>query len=104
MDGQREQQPGRHLREGWLSKAGNVYYAAVPRSTVDTPYQTCEEDIVLNQRDVLMHDFTLTPAGKLPQPLLRAVSDHPKVWWQPAKMKKSPKKHQRVTRANQGTA
>ena len=90
--------------KGWLSKAGNVYYAAVPRSTVDTPYQTCEEDIVLNQRDVLMHDFTLTPAGKLPQPLLRAVSDHPKVWWQPAKMKKSPKRHQRVTRANPGTA
>jgi hypothetical protein len=47
------------------------------------PYTTemDSEDLVMNQRDVLIHSFELTGTHKLPAPLLRAISRHPHVWW-----------------------
>ena len=75
-------------RLGWVSSKGTVYYADTPRALQDKPYTTDMDDIHMNQRDVLMHDFGFTPAGKLTQGILRAVADHPYVWWQPASMKR----------------
>ena len=69
------------FQKGWRSQSGRIYYGDAPRDIEDEPYTTQHDGIVQNQRDVLMHDFDLTPAGKLPTPLIRAVSDHPYVWW-----------------------
>ena len=69
---------------GWREAGGDAtYYASEARHENDMPYTTemDSEDLVMNQRDVLIHSFELTGTYKLPAPLLRAISRHPHVWW-----------------------
>ena len=82
---------GEYLK-GWVDSKGKTYYSDVPAKIEHKPYTTTMDQIILNQRDILMHDFKLTPANKLPAPILRAIAQHPKVWWCPTERKKRPKK------------
>ena len=75
--------PNGTFKKGWVRSNGNVYYSDTPESTADKPYTALHEDIVFNQRDVQMHDFELTPAGRIPQSMLRAIAYNPRVWWAP---------------------
>lgn len=69
---------------GWTTPTKtSIYYAEEKKKTNHTPYTTSMDDISLNQRDVIMHDFELTKTNKLPAPLLRAIARDPYVWWDP---------------------
>ena len=71
---------------GWLTTVRrNAYYAESPKAPNHAPYMTTEDDekLIMNQRDVLMHSFDLTPSQRLPAALLRAIARHPNVWWDP---------------------
>ena len=74
---------GTHLPAWSKPRSKGYYYAVKPRQGTHTPYTACQDDIVLNQRDVLIHGFELTTNKKLPAPLLRAIGKHPYVWWTP---------------------
>jgi hypothetical protein len=70
------------LLPGW--KDGKArYYAVQPRKAKHEAYLTADDEVSVHQRDVVLHTFELTPSGKLPQPILRAVAEHPYVWWSP---------------------
>lgn len=71
---------------GWLTAKGRPYYAAVPKNVDDKPYTANSDGVELNQRDVLIHGFELSTTGKLPKTMLRSISEHPNVWWKPAKI------------------
>ena len=63
--------------------SGTTTYAAEsPRTPSDTPYTN---DVAggegVAQRDVILHKFTLTEEGKLPQDVIDACSEHPAIWW-----------------------
>jgi len=72
---------------GWMTKENAIYYATSPRKLTDLPYTAEMTGITMNQRDVLMHNFELTGAAKIPKPLLRSIADHPLVWWTPTTTK-----------------
>jgi hypothetical protein len=65
--------------KGWQTPNGNHYFADTPRNLRDEPLLT---KIDFNQRDVIIHNFDFTPTGKLTQPVLRAISEHPDIWWE----------------------
>ena len=65
--------------KGWQIPNGAHYFADTPRSLRDQPLLA---KIDYNQRDVIIHNFDLTPTGKLTQPVLRAISEHPDIWWE----------------------
>jgi hypothetical protein len=76
---------------GWkASTAANAraYYADHATRSHHVPYTTDMDGLHMNQRDVLIHGFELTPGGRLPAPLLRAIARHPYVWWDPLATKK----------------
>ena len=86
------------FKTGWIRKNGNVYYSDTPENIRDKPYTTSSEGIEFNQRDVQMHNFELTPTGKIPQPMLRAIAHNPRVWWTPKAVMKeleSQEKHRK---------
>jgi hypothetical protein len=67
---------------GWKNGAAR-YYAAQPKRAKHEAYMTTDDEVSIHQRDVVLHSFELTPSGKLPQPILRAIAEHPYVWWRP---------------------
>ena len=71
---------------GWLNDKGKPYYAPVPKDLEHKPYTANSDGVCMNQRDVLMHSFSLTETGKLPRPMLRTISTHPNVWWSPERI------------------
>ena len=71
---------------GWLTNKGKPYYAAVPKQIDHKPYTANSDGVEMNQRDVLIHGFELSETGKLPKTMLRSISEHPNVWWKPAKI------------------
>ena len=56
--------------------------SAIHDFSSDTPYTN---DVAggeeVAQRDVILHKFTLTEEGKLPQDVIDACSEHPAIWW-----------------------
>jgi hypothetical protein len=69
---------------GWkATKRSKPYYSTTARASSHAPYTTQDDNIVMNQRDVLMHSFELTKTSCLPAPLIRAIARHPYVWWDP---------------------
>ena len=68
---------------GWNASARSQYYATKPRNETHKPYTTTQDNVILNQRDVIMHGFELTKNKNLPAPLLRAIARNPLVWWSP---------------------
>lgn len=85
--------------KGWKTETDKTYYASTPRKLEDVPYTTGHDKITLNQRDILMHDFELTPSDKLPRVLLRVIAEHPNVWWDP----KTPKDNDKEPEPPQDT-
>ena len=79
-------------QKGWKTENDTIYYASTPKKLEDVPYTTNHDKITLNQRDVLMHDFELTPSDRLPKLLLRVIAEHPQVWWNPNETTKQNKK------------
>jgi hypothetical protein len=77
--------PAGTYKPGWQPPRGEPYYADQPKAKSHKPYTTHMDDIVLNQRDVIIHSFELTGSQRLPQPLLRAIARHEDVWWTTAK-------------------
>jgi hypothetical protein len=70
------------LLSGWKD-AKVRYYAVQPKKAKHEAYMTDDDDVAVHQRDVVLHAFELTPSGRLPQPILRAIAEHPYVWWSP---------------------
>ena len=72
---------------GWKASTTRAhtapYYSPTAKKSTHVPYTTAQDDLHMNQRDVLIHDFKLTTKGFLPAPLLRAIARHPYVWWDP---------------------
>ena len=67
---------------GWKGPRG-FYYAPEPRKQSHKPYTAADDNVVLNQKDIVMHGFELTATGLAPEPLLRAIARSPLVWWDP---------------------
>ena len=86
--GNPNENPNDVFQKGWKAGDGKTYYASTPRKLEDEPYTTKHDDITLNQRDILIHDFKLTPSDKLPKAMLRVIAEHPDVWWSPNTTKK----------------
>ena len=40
-----------------------------------------DDNIVMNQREVLLHSFQLTADQRLPPALITAISNHDCIWW-----------------------
>ena len=75
---------------GWRNpRSETTYYAPTPRDKSDVPYTADmdKSEVVMSQRDVLIHGFELTAARKLPATLLEAIGRHPHVWWTPPRKK-----------------
>jgi hypothetical protein len=71
---------------GWKTTKGSratIYYGPTASKATHIPYTTDMDELNMNQRDVLIHDFELTNSGRLPAPLLRAIARHPNIWWDP---------------------
>ena len=84
--GNRENDVRGRFELGWLTTKGKPYYAAVPKEIKHKPYTANSDGVEMNQRDVLIHGFELSETGKLPKTMLRSISEHPNVWWKPAKI------------------
>ena len=72
------------FKPGWLpsGKHAKPYYAETQARGRHVAYTAEADGIHMNQRDVVVHSFELTPSHKLPAPLLRALSAHAYIWWE----------------------
>jgi hypothetical protein len=71
------------LQLGWLPKTKfEPYYNTVRRNNHHKQYKVADDyDIPFHQEDVVLHSFDLTDSKKLPAPVVRAISEHPSIWW-----------------------
>ena len=75
------------LRAGWMDANENIYYADKKKDPSHKPYMG-QESMPMHQRDIVIHDFKLTKAGRLSANVLRAIAEHPNIWWRPEKYRK----------------
>ena len=74
--------PRRMFKQGWTTQQGlDVYYAQERKHADHRPYMASGDNIVMNQRDVLLHSFKLTADQRLPPALITAISNHDCIWW-----------------------
>ena len=67
------------LKPGWIAKAtGNTYYADKARRAQDAPYEGHKE-IPVRQKDIVLHSFKLTDAGRLPARIIRALDEDARI-------------------------
>ena len=64
---------------GWKMKCTTIYYQDKPRRSVHVPY--CEASLLVHQKDILCHSFTLTKDKKLPKAILDFAAEHENIWW-----------------------
>ena len=57
------------------------------RTPATAPYMG-HKAMPMHQRDIVIHDFKLTERGRLSASVLRAIAEHPNVWWRPEKYRK----------------
>jgi hypothetical protein len=71
------------LQLGWLPKTKfEPYYNTVKRNNHHKHYKVADDyDIPFHQEDVVLHSFDLTDSKKLPAAVVRAISEHPSIWW-----------------------
>ena len=53
--------------KGWIREDGSIYYENMAANVADIPYTLKREGITMNQRDVVMHNFELTPTRQNPE-------------------------------------
>ena len=75
------------IKPGWLDANGKIYYADKKKCSSHRPYEG-QETTPMHQRDIVIHDFKLTQRGHLSTNVLRAIAEHPNVWWRPEKYRK----------------
>ena len=71
------------LQLGWLPKTKfEPYYNTLKRNKHHRHYKVADDyDIPFHQEDVVLHSFDLTDSKKLPALVVRAISEHPSIWW-----------------------
>ena len=75
------------LRAGWIDANENIYYADKKKDPSHKPYMG-QESMPMHQRDIVIHDFKLTKAGRLSANVLRVIAEHPNIWRRPEKYRK----------------
>ena len=68
---------------GW-TPPGKVlpYYSLTKRADIDVPYMAATDNIHMNQREVVLHSFTLEEDNTLPNALLKELSVNDSIWWE----------------------
>ena len=68
---------------GW-TPPGKVlpYYSLTRRADIDVPYMAATDNIHMNQREVVLHSFTLEEDNTLPNALLKELSVNDSIWWE----------------------
>ena len=71
--------PRGNLQPGWMrNTAPQLYYSEQIKHPSHKPY-TGGDDVVVNQKQLILHGFQLTPGNKLPANVIRALEDDVRV-------------------------
>jgi hypothetical protein len=70
---------GTHLPGWWHNRT--AYYASMPKDIADEPYRASDSGLQMHQRHVAIHDFRLTPGGRIPAALKRKIMETPEIGW-----------------------
>ena len=70
-------EPRGMFKPGWTPAPHKLdaYYEQEQKHASHLPYRASDDNIVMNQRDVLLHSFELTMDQRLPPALIKAISN-----------------------------
>ena len=85
------------FKPGWTAPHKfDAYYEQEQKHASHLPYMASDDNIVMNQRDVILHSFKLTMDQGLPPTLIKAIGNHDCIWWSDEEANNKPAKRKPI--------